>query len=86
MPPRVGGRVNVRPSRCGNEHSVVHAPALVDLPAADVANYPDGGWLFAGAGHDPPNQNTVGRLWLAAGQALPVYTLRRNVDGVFDLD
>jgi hypothetical protein len=35
---------------------VVLAPALVDLLAARVAaHYPDGGWLFTGAGQEPPH-------------------------------
>jgi hypothetical protein len=54
--PTVDGCVEVRPSRCSNQRSVVLAPALVDLLAARVAaHYPDGGWLLTGAGPDPPH-------------------------------
>jgi integrase len=61
------GAVEVRPPKYGSERRVFLAPALVEMLAAHVAVHcPAGGWLFTGAGQDPPHQNTVGHRWRTA--------------------
>ena len=71
------GAVEVRLPKYGSERVVFLAPGLVEMLAARVATYcPDGGWLFTGAGQDPPHQNTVGHRWRTATAAAGVTGLR----------
>ena len=71
------GAVEVRLPKYGSERGVFLAPGLVEMLAAHVATYcPNGGWLFTGAGQDPPHQNTVGHRWRTATAAAGVTGLR----------
>lgn len=60
-----GNKVEIRPPKYGSERVVYLPEGLVTMLAFHVEHVGvrPGGWMFVGAGDDPPHQNTVGYWW-----------------------
>lgn len=60
-------QIEIRPPKYGSERVVFLPPALLNMLAAHVERgVRSEGWLFVGAGDNPPHQNMVGYWWRMA--------------------
>ena len=64
-----GGAVEIRAPKYRSERVVYLPDELLMQLAQHIQRYSrdePGAWMFAGTGHDPPHQNTVGHQWRGA--------------------
>ncbi|MFI9485353.1 tyrosine-type recombinase/integrase [Promicromonospora sp. NPDC052451] len=60
-----GRKIEIRPPKYGSERDVYIPDELTTMLSAHIKKHGThgDGWLFVGAGDDPPHQNTVGYRW-----------------------